>query len=158
VQLQTRTKAFCGCPNLYGGEPNAHVCPVCLGHPVRGRGRRAGGRSAAGVRGRRRRRRARGASGGGGGLRAPAPLTRAPRHLPHPPAPPQGTLPVLNGEAVKLAVKAGLALNCDVARRSKFDRKQYFYADLPKGYQISQYDVPICRCGGRTRTRRRQPF
>ncbi|KAI8466141.1 MAG: GatB/GatE catalytic domain-containing protein [Monoraphidium minutum] len=91
VQLQTRTKAFCGCPNQYGGEPNAHVCPVCLGHP--------------------------------------------------------GTLPVLNGEMVKLAVKAGLALNCDIARRSKFDRKQYFYADLPKGYQISQYDVPICSGG-----------
>lgn len=52
---------------------------------------------------------------------------------------------MLNSEAVKLAVKAGLALNCDVARRSKFDRKQYFYADLPKGYQISQYDLPICR-------------
>lgn len=52
---------------------------------------------------------------------------------------------MLNAEAVKLAVKAGLALNCNVARRSKFDRKQYFYADLPKGYQISQYDLPICR-------------
>ncbi|GBF88804.1 glutamyl-tRNA(Gln) amidotransferase [Raphidocelis subcapitata] len=91
VQLQTRTKAFCGCPNQYGGEPNSHVCPVCMGHP--------------------------------------------------------GTLPVLNGEAVKLAVMAGLALNCDVARRSKFDRKQYFYADLPKGYQISQYDQPICSGG-----------
>ena len=60
----------------------------------------------------------------------------------------QGTLPVLNQEAVKLAVMAGLALNCDVAARSKFDRKQYFYADLPKGYQISQYDMPICRWGG----------
>lgn len=91
VQLLTRTKAFCSCPNQYGGEPNAHICPVCMGHP--------------------------------------------------------GTLPVLNSEAVKLAVKAGLALNCDVARRSKFDRKQYFYADLPKGYQISQYDVPICSGG-----------
>ncbi len=48
----------------------------------------------------------------------------------------QGTLPVLNAEMVNLAVRAGLALNCDVARRSKFDRKQYFYPDLPKGYQV----------------------
>jgi aspartyl-tRNA(Asn)/glutamyl-tRNA(Gln) amidotransferase subunit B len=59
----------------------------------------------------------------------------------------QGALPVLNEEMVKKAVLAGLALNCTIAKESKFDRKQYFYADLPKGYQISQYDVPICEHG-----------
>jgi aspartyl-tRNA(Asn)/glutamyl-tRNA(Gln) amidotransferase subunit B len=59
----------------------------------------------------------------------------------------QGTLPVLNAEAVDLAIRAGIALNANIARRSKFDRKQYFYADLPKGYQISQYDVPVCSSG-----------
>jgi aspartyl-tRNA(Asn)/glutamyl-tRNA(Gln) amidotransferase subunit B len=59
----------------------------------------------------------------------------------------QGTLPVLNAEAVRKAVLAGLALNARIARSSKFDRKQYFYPDLPKGYQISQYDVPVCQGG-----------
>ncbi|GIL57448.1 hypothetical protein Vafri_12668 [Volvox africanus] len=59
-----------------------------------------------------------------------------------------GTLPVLNAEMVTLAVRAGLALGSEIARISKFDRKQYFYPDLPKGYQISQYDEPICT-GGR---------
>ena len=59
----------------------------------------------------------------------------------------QGTLPVLNEGVLRKAITAGLALGCDVARRSKFDRKQYFYPDLPKGYQISQYDVPICAGG-----------
>lgn len=54
-----------------------------------------------------------------------------------------GTLPVLNSEAVELAVKAGIALNAEVANYSKFDRKHYFYPDLPKGYQITQYDEPI---------------
>jgi hypothetical protein len=53
----------------------------------------------------------------------------------------------MNAEAVKLGVRAGLALSSDIAREAKFDRKQYFYADLPKGYQISQYDVPICSNG-----------
>jgi GatB/GatE catalytic domain len=62
---------------------------------------------------------------------------------------PQGTLPVVNEEMVRLAVTAGLALNCAIAPRSKFDRKQYFYPDLPKGYQISQYDVPIADNGAR---------
>jgi hypothetical protein len=60
----------------------------------------------------------------------------------------QGTLPVLNEGVLRAAVTAGLALGCDIARLSKFDRKQYFYPDLPKGYQISQYDVPICAGGG----------
>jgi len=91
VQLLTRSKAFCNCPNQYGDEPNTNVCPVCMGHP--------------------------------------------------------GALPVLNGEAVRLGIKAGLALNAHIAPRSKFDRKQYFYPDLPKGYQISQYDIPICSGG-----------
>ncbi|EFJ14409.1 hypothetical protein SELMODRAFT_120349 [Selaginella moellendorffii] len=58
-----------------------------------------------------------------------------------------GALPVLNERVVDFAVKLGLALNCDLSLRSKFDRKQYFYADLPKGYQISQFDIPIARHG-----------
>ena len=60
----------------------------------------------------------------------------------------QGTLPVLNADMVRKAVMAGLALGCRLERQSKFDRKQYFYADLPKGYQISQYDVPLAEHGG----------
>jgi len=58
-----------------------------------------------------------------------------------------GTLPVINKEAVKKVIKTGLALNCDVNEESGFDRKNYFYPDLPKGYQISQYKVPICKKG-----------
>lgn len=54
-----------------------------------------------------------------------------------------GSLPVLNEAALRLAIKAGLALNCEIARFTKFDRKHYFYPDLPKAYQISQYDLPI---------------
>ncbi|KAL4458149.1 hypothetical protein ABPG75_013014 [Micractinium tetrahymenae] len=91
VQLNTATKAFCGCASEFGAEPNSNVCPICLGHP--------------------------------------------------------GTLPALNAEMVRKAVLAGLALNARVALESKFDRKQYFYPDLPKGYQISQYDVPLCEGG-----------
>mgnify|MGYP000905568939 FL=1 len=67
-----------------------------------------------------------------------------------------GTLPVLNEEAVRLAVRAGTALNCRINYLNKFDRKNYFYPDLPKAYQISQYDMPVCadgavefECGGR---------
>ena len=55
-----------------------------------------------------------------------------------------GVLPVLNKEVVNMGILTGLALNCEIPKRCKFDRKQYFYADLPKGYQISQYDEPIC--------------
>lgn len=55
-----------------------------------------------------------------------------------------GVLPVLNKEVVNMGILTGLALNCEIPSRCKFDRKQYFYPDLPKGYQISQYDEPIC--------------
>ena len=58
-----------------------------------------------------------------------------------------GSLPVINEQALKLAIKTGLALNCDIARYTKWDRKNYFYPDLPKGYQISQFDKPICGAG-----------
>ncbi|MBL8783588.1 MAG: Asp-tRNA(Asn)/Glu-tRNA(Gln) amidotransferase subunit GatB [Deltaproteobacteria bacterium] len=59
-----------------------------------------------------------------------------------------GTLPVPNGEAIRLATRLGLALGCTIDRRSQFARKHYFYPDSPKGYQISQYDRPICAGGG----------
>ena len=58
-----------------------------------------------------------------------------------------GTLPVLNEKVVEYAVKAGLATNCEISRDSKNDRKNYFYPDLPKAYQISQYDKPLCEHG-----------
>lgn len=58
-----------------------------------------------------------------------------------------GTLPVLNGKVVDYAIKAGLATNCKIASWSKQDRKNYFYPDLPKAYQISQYDLPLCEHG-----------
>jgi aspartyl-tRNA(Asn)/glutamyl-tRNA(Gln) amidotransferase subunit B len=91
VQLLTQTKAFCGCINKYGGDPNTHVCPVCLGLP--------------------------------------------------------GALPVLNRQAVEFAVLASRALNLTINEESVFARKNYFYPDSPKGYQISQFDKPIAENG-----------
>ena len=58
-----------------------------------------------------------------------------------------GTLPVLNEKVVEYAVKAGLATNCEISRDSKNDRKNYYYPDLPKSYQISQFDKPLCEHG-----------
>jgi aspartyl-tRNA(Asn)/glutamyl-tRNA(Gln) amidotransferase subunit B len=87
VELSTATKMFCGCVNAFGGEPNTHVCPVCLGLP--------------------------------------------------------GSLPVLNAAAVESAIRIGLALNCEIVPWCRFARKNYFYPDMPKNYQISQYDEPI---------------
>jgi aspartyl-tRNA(Asn)/glutamyl-tRNA(Gln) amidotransferase subunit B len=91
VQLLTETKAFCGCRNRYGSEPNTNICPTCLGLP--------------------------------------------------------GALPVLNERAVEFATLASLALNCQVRERSVFARKNYFYPDSPKGYQISQFDKPLAEHG-----------
>ena len=58
-----------------------------------------------------------------------------------------GVLPVLNAQYLQYAIRVALALNCEVARYLKFDRKNYFYPDLPKGYQISQYDQPLAQRG-----------
>src|SRR5512133_1418819 len=92
AQLLTRSKIFCGCSTAFGGKPNTHTCPVCLGMP--------------------------------------------------------GVLPALNAEVVRLAVRTGLALGCAIQPKSVFARKNYFYPDLPKGYQISQFELPICQGGG----------
>jgi aspartyl-tRNA(Asn)/glutamyl-tRNA(Gln) amidotransferase subunit B len=91
VELNTATKMFCGCPALFGGEPNTHVCPVCLGLP--------------------------------------------------------GALPVVNGKAVESAIRIGLALHCRIAEWCRFARKNYFYPDMPKNFQTSQYDEPIAHDG-----------
>ncbi len=90
-QLNTDTKAFCGCSTTFGAEPNTQTCPVCLGMP--------------------------------------------------------GQLPVLNAVAVDKTILTGLAINAHINLESKFDRKNYFYPDLPKGYQISQFAVPIVEGG-----------
>ena len=87
VELNTNTKMFCGCVNEFGGEPNTHVCPVCLGLP--------------------------------------------------------GSLPVINGKAVESAIRIGLALNCQIAEWCRMARKNYFYPDMTKNFQTSQYDEPI---------------
>ena len=83
VQLQTKTKLFCGCPTTFNpDQPNIQTCPVCLGLP--------------------------------------------------------GALPVMNRDAFALSLKTAMALNLELANFTKWDRKQYYYPDLPKGYQISQ--------------------
>ncbi|MGD0964924.1 MAG: Asp-tRNA(Asn)/Glu-tRNA(Gln) amidotransferase subunit GatB [Candidatus Acidiferrales bacterium] len=91
AQLETVTKAFCGCLTNFGDAPNSNTCPVCLGLP--------------------------------------------------------GALPVLNRKALELALRASLALNCKVQQHSRFARKNYFYPDLPKGYQISMYELPLATEG-----------
>src|SRR6185369_1277940 len=58
-----------------------------------------------------------------------------------------GTLPVMNKRAVEYSIMVGLALGCKIARHTKWDRKSYYYPDLPKNYQISQYDLPLCYDG-----------
>ncbi len=58
-----------------------------------------------------------------------------------------GQLPVINKEAIKKGIKAGLALNCEIPKKSKFDRKNYFYPDSPKSFQITQFDEPIAKNG-----------
>ncbi|MCL6449526.1 MAG: Asp-tRNA(Asn)/Glu-tRNA(Gln) amidotransferase subunit GatB [Armatimonadetes bacterium] len=102
VELKTKTKIFCPSTTEFGGAPNTHTCPVCLGLP--------------------------------------------------------GVLPVLNKKVLEYAIRAALALNCEIAEFSKFDRKNYYYPDMPKNYQISQYDLPLAKNGyldievdGRTR-------
>ena len=106
VQLDTKTKIFCGCGTRFGEPPNTQVCPVCLGLP--------------------------------------------------------GSLPVLNRKTLEYGIKTALALNCEIQPLLKFDRKNYFYPDLPKNFQISQYDMPLafngylklCTNSSRNRLRR----
>lgn len=92
VEMNTKTKIFCGCTTAFGGAPNTHTCPVCTGQP--------------------------------------------------------GALPVLNRAVMEGAMSTGLALGCEITRLTRFDRKNYFYPDLPKAYQISQLYAPICTGGG----------
>ena len=91
VELQTRSKMFCGCEVSFGAEPNTTCCPVCLGLP--------------------------------------------------------GALPVPNESAIEGILRIGAALGCTLVDYSEFHRKNYFYPDLPKNYQISQYDLPLCEHG-----------
>ena len=91
VELSTNSKIFCSCTTEFGGQPNTHCCPICVGLP--------------------------------------------------------GTLPKLNKSAVEYAIKAGLITNCTINNISKMDRKNYVYPDLSKAYQISQFDLPICKDG-----------
>ncbi len=91
VELGTASKMFCGCPTVFGAEPNSAVCPVCLGLP--------------------------------------------------------GSLPVTNRAAIEYTIRIGLALNCTIAPWCRFARKNYFYPDMPKNFQISQYDEPLCTDG-----------
>ncbi len=88
VELQTKSKMFCGCEVNFGAEPNTTVCPVCLALP--------------------------------------------------------GALPVPNEEAIQGILRIGAAFGCELVTDSLFHRKNYFYPDLPKNYQISQYDIPLC--------------
>ena len=66
----------------------------------------------------------------------------SPISLAHP-----GTLPAMNKKAIELAVKLGLAMNCEIEQHNYFARKNYFYPDLPKGYQVSQHTAPVCKAG-----------
>ena len=92
AELKTKSKMFCGCSNSpEGAEPNAFVCPICMGHP--------------------------------------------------------GTLPTINKEAVRSVLLVGTALGGKLADFTEFDRKNYFYPDIPKGYQISQYKYPLVSGG-----------
>ncbi len=87
VELNTKSKMFCGCKNEFGSEPNTNVCPICIGLP--------------------------------------------------------GALPAVNKKAVESSIAIGLALGCDIAKTCRFARKNYFYPDLAKNFQTSQYDEPI---------------
>ena len=91
VELNTKSKIYCSCQNVFGREPNTNICPVCMGLP--------------------------------------------------------GTLPTLNKKAVDCGIKMGHALNCRINSVSRQARKNYFYPDLPKAYQISQADIPLCENG-----------